>query len=343
LKKFETGEMFTRKNWILLSFIFLSHLSFAQNDTNDSTYYVSYEKQLTGRFYFSQKYTAFRFVDNANDISIRYLPRTTLNMGVGATYKWATLNLAYGFNFLNPSDKKGETKYLDLQVHLYGRKFLIDGFGQFYDGFYLTNKDLRDAEGNYYTRPDISVRQFGASAQYMLNNKRFSYRAGFLQNEWQKKSAGTFLLGWQLTLGHGEADSTIVPGAISMLPSDAQPTHINFAETGPTFGYAYSLVIKKNFFVMASGTMALSFGSNKIETSETIKSSSFLPNFGLKGFIGYNSEKWAFSATWTNNSVNFLSSDIDQRFSLSTGNFRVNFVRRFPLKKDILKVIEDKL
>jgi len=128
-----------------------------------------------------------------------------------------------------------------------------------------------------------------------------------------------------------------------MIPSDAQPSHLSFVETGPTCGYAYTLVIKKNFFVMGSGTIALSFGSNRIETSEIVKSTSFLPNFNLKGNIGYNSEKWAVSATWVNDTVNLYSSENEQRFALSTGNFRINFVRRFPLKKDILKAIQEKL
>lgn len=321
--------------------------SFAQTDTSfhqtDTSYYVSYENQLTGRFYFSQKYTAFKFSDNTNDISLRYLPRTTLNMGVGASYKWATLNLAYGFNFLNPSDKKGETKYLDLQWHFYGRKFITDVFGQFYNGFYLTNKALRDADGNYYTRPDIKVRQFGASAQYIISHGKFSYRAGFLQNEWQKKSAGTFLLGMQLIAGQGHSDSTLVPGAISMIPNEAQESKLYFVEIGPTAGYAYTLVIKKHFFIMASGTVAFAFGSNRIENGENVKSASFLPNFALKGFAGYNSEKWAISATWVNDTVNLSSDGANQVFSLSTGNFRVNFIRRFPVKKDLLKMIDEKL
>src|SRR5690606_14649801 len=88
---------------------------------NDSSYYVSYENQLTGRLYFSKKYTSFRYFDTEEDIALRYFPNTTLNMGVGATYKWATLNLGFGFGFLNPDNGRGDTRYLDLQGHFYGR------------------------------------------------------------------------------------------------------------------------------------------------------------------------------------------------------------------------------
>src|SRR5688572_32818258 len=113
----------------------------AQQDSTyqDSTYYVSYERQLTTRFYFSKKYTSLKFRDIGENYNLTYRPNTTLNMGVGATYRSFTLNLAYGFGFLNPERGQGDTKYLDLQFHTYTRRFVIDMFGQFYRGFFLTH------------------------------------------------------------------------------------------------------------------------------------------------------------------------------------------------------------
>jgi hypothetical protein len=309
---------------------------------NDSSHYVSYEDQLTTRFYFSKKYTSFRFLDQADDIRLRYFPNTTLNMGVGATYKWASLNLGFGFGFLNPDDGKGDTKYVDLQGDFYGRTFLIDVLGQFYKGFYLIDEDLRDANGDFYTRPDIRLNVFGLSGQYIFNHERFSYRAGFLQNEWQKKSAGTMLLGWQLSWGNGEADSTIVPYAISNVHQEAQKQRLSFFQTGPSIGYAYTAVLHEHFFIMGSGAIALVFGTNLIAGPERERSSSFLPNFSFKTFAGYNSEKWAISLTFTNETLNIGNNLADQRFALSAGNLRLNFVRRFVLKRDLIEAIRSK-
>ena len=80
---------------------------YAQVLKYDSTYYVSYEKMLTSRFYFSKKYTSLKFRDFGENYNVTYRPNTTLNMGVGATYKSFTLNLAYGFGFLNPERGQG--------------------------------------------------------------------------------------------------------------------------------------------------------------------------------------------------------------------------------------------
>ena len=123
---------------LAISFIVISNE--ALHAQHDSTYYVSYTKLLTTRLYFSQKYTALTIKNKKDNYTLHYQPNTTLNLGVGATYKWATINLAYGFGFLNPAEDKGKTKYLDLQFHGYDQKFNLDVLGQFYKGFYLNPK-----------------------------------------------------------------------------------------------------------------------------------------------------------------------------------------------------------
>ena len=325
---------------ILLTFICcLGGAAFAQND---SSYYVSYEDQLTARFYFSQKYTSFRYNEKTDDISLRYFPNTTLNMGVGATYKSASLNLAYGFGFLNPEGGKGETKYLDLQGHFYSRKFFVDVLGQFYRGFYLVDQDLRDVSGNYYTRPDLRTAAYGLSGHYMPNYERFSYRAGFLQNEWQKRSAGTLLLGWQIIWGSAKADSALVPFVMSGIHTEPVPQQLNYFETGPSIGYAYTLVIKQHFFLMGSASAAIAFGTHSIQAEEFERSRSFIPNFSLKAFAGYNAEKWAISLTFTNETHTIGNITAKERFALDSGNLRLNFVRRFILKRDLLEELKEK-
>ena len=321
---------------MLFLLISLSTISRAQVDT---TYIASYTERLTGRFYFSQKYTAFRYYDEEDDFQLRYLPNTTFNMGIGATYKIATLNLAYGFGFLNPDRGQGKTKYLDLQAYFYGNNWLVDLLGQFYNGFFLSDKD---ANGDYYVRPDIKVREFGATYQYMLNKGKFSYRAGFLQNEWQKKSAGTPLIGWQVLFGNGSADSTLIPYTFASAPIYNEGRHLSFFETGPSLGYAYTLVIRKHFFIMGSGTATFSFGTSKVQAPEQTKYSSFFPNGELRACMGYNSQDMAVSLTFVNNTASLASNKEGPRFSLSTGNLRLNFVHRFSGQR-LKKIIAEKL
>lgn len=303
----------------------------------DTSYYVSYEDQLIGRFYLSQKYVSFRYIDSGNDLVLQYLPNTSLNMGVGATYKWATLNLAYGFGFLNPDNGKGETEYFDMQGHFYGRRVTVDLIGHTYRGFYLSGEEYRSPAGDYYLRPDMRLNGVGATGQYILNADRFSYRAGFLQNEWQKKSAGTLLLGWQLVLGSVSADSSLVPGPIQDETQSTGADRVGFFETGPSLGYAYQLVIGKHLYLMGSLAAVFSFGTVVSEGETRERSSSFFPNLTFHAFAGYNSERWAVSITYTNSVVNVRGSLSDEWFSMDSGNVRLNFARRFRVKRDLLE------
>jgi len=229
----------------------------------DTAYYQPYLNKVTGRFYFSRKFTTLILQNGTRDYEVRYRPNTTLNMGVGATYRWATLNLAYGFGFLNPDRGRGKTRYLDLQFHSYGRKITIDILGSFYTGFYLAPRGKAVSNSTeYYLRPDVKVNAGGVTVQYVFNHGKFSYRAAFLQNEWQKRSAGSLLAGFDIYTGSIQADSTIIPAAMDAETAATGLNQMRFFELGPSLGYAYTYVYKRHFFVTGAGSVSLSAGFN---------------------------------------------------------------------------------
>lgn len=330
----------------------LGSTGFAQSDTlklkipfQDTTYFKSYEDQVIGRFYFSQKYTSMHISNDDQHYDLVYQPNTTFNMGVGATYKFATLNIAIGFNFLNPDKGQGETKYLDLQFHSYGRKIMMDMFGQFYNGFYLSPKGKATDADSYYVRPDMFVMELGGSAQYVFNNKRFSYRSSFMQNEWQKKSAGSLLAGVEVFYGQTRFDSTAIPTVINPEVAAFNYTKMTFVEAGPNVGYAYTLVIKKHFFVHASLAISMDYGSTEIAgEGVTSNGNGFSPNTSIKMAAGYNSDLWIVNLLFTNSGVNMSTSGDNQQVGIDTGNFRIILAKRFvpgsKLKKK-LKVIDN--
>jgi hypothetical protein len=55
---------------------------------HDTTYYESFmSKKLPGRYYFGQKFTALEIERITKQLpAFAYVPNTTLNMGIGATY-----------------------------------------------------------------------------------------------------------------------------------------------------------------------------------------------------------------------------------------------------------------
>ena len=300
----------------------------AQSET-ENAYYEAFPDLLSSRFYFSRKYTALGLRDRKSGSRYLYMPNSTLNMGVGATYNWATLNLAYGFGFLNPDRGQGNSRYLDLQTHAYPKKWVIDLFGQFYKGYHLLPEGTAvEAGQTFHVRPDLVITKIGASGQYVFNHRRFSFRAAFLQNEWQKKSAGTFLLGFELYGGRAMGDSVLVP--LSLISHQSRNFRtLRFFDFGPNAGYAYTLVIKRHFFLTASASTNLGLGYTRLEGDgyRNIRWG-ITPNFFLRGFAGYNSKRWSVNANYVYNNVRLVRNQ-DFSTSLGTGNYRVNFIYRF--------------
>ena len=77
----------------------------AQTIYHDSTYYCTYPGTITPRIYLSQKYGRLVLPSSDDERHLKYSRTSKLNMGIGATYRRFSLNVAYGFNFLNPDDK----------------------------------------------------------------------------------------------------------------------------------------------------------------------------------------------------------------------------------------------
>jgi hypothetical protein len=312
---------------------------------HDSTYFVTYPQLLTTRFFFSQKYTALTLNGSQNENDLRYRPNSKLTMGLGATYHVLSINISLGFGFLNPDKGQGKTKYLDLQGHLYPNKWVLDWYGQFYKGYYLYPKGF-DAPSpeSYYQRPDLAVNLYGLSLYRVLNNKKFSFRAAFLQNEWQKKSVGTFLLGGEINYGIMKADSSFVPYNRTSEYPQAGVDHVNFFCFGPGVGYAYTLVIQKHFFMTGSAILNLNLGFSAEGGNFINNNKTYVNPVSVFRFVaGYNSNNWAVTANWITNKLPIGGGAYANDYLLQTGNYRLILARKIkpgPKGKKILDKID---
>ncbi len=303
----------------------------------DTSYYRSYDRRLTTRLYLSQKYTRLELTAPKGVSNARYRPNTTLNLGIGATFRSLTLNLAYGFPFLNPDQGKGKTSYLDLQTHLYGRKWIIDGFGQFYKGYFLHPKGLSAGSPDlYYLRPDLRVNLFGGAAYHAFNWRKFSYRAPLIQNEWQKKSAGSFLLGGEFDYAKTWGDRPLVPDSLRSQYQNASVTQVKIFEFGPGAGYAYTLVIKQHFFATAGVTGNLNLGFTREFSGATkVDRWGIAPNLLYRAVIGYNSPLWTANISLVNSTVLARGVNPSYDYMLRVGNVRLTVAHRFKAGKKL--------
>lgn len=316
------------------SLVLTTQTLLAQNSTsvNNDEYYTTYEEQITTRLYLAKKYTSLIMKGIPGIQSLRYRPNSLTTMGISGSYKVLSLSFGTGFGFLNPNkEEKGKTRSFDFGSHIYTRNWVTDIYAQFYKGYYLSiGGPAGTADKNYYKRPDIKVNLLGASAYRLLNGERFSYRAGFLQNEWQKESAGSVLLGAEIYYGSMKGDSALVPTHLNAFYPQQGIRRVRLIELGPGAGYAYTAVWNENLFITGSATINADISMVKeVSATGSANRTSISPNATLRAVAGYNSEEWAATISWLHNATNAKGRSSNYEYGIKTGEFRITLAKRF--------------
>jgi len=311
----------------------------------DPAYLTDLSSQLTLRTFVSRKIIGYQVGKQGQTHEAEYSPNDVTSIGVGFTYKALGLNVNFRIPGLNNDDDKyGKTKSLDLASYLYLRKFTIDAFAQIYEGHFLSDNDFvsaRLSDKPYLVRPDLKTSFFGLNAHYIFNHTRFSYRAPFLQNEWQRQSAGSFLAGVNLHYTGASADSTIIPGITNPLAPEVTPESFSGTKTfsiGIDGGYAHTFVLKEHWFLTLA--VMAGVGGNRT-TLEYDYAGRDMSTFGLhlngtgRAAVGYNSENWFFGAYY----VNFLNRNFvpisSEALWLQSANglYRIVIAKRFAFRE----------
>jgi hypothetical protein len=163
-----------------------------------------------------------------------------------------------------------------------------------------------------------------------------------LQNEWQKKSAGSILVGGEIYYGAIYGDSTLVPARLDPAVSNLAINKFHFFSFGPGIGYAYTFVYKEHFFILGSATINLAFRySTEISTTLDQKANrfGFKPNYILHAGAGYNGNKWSLSVLWVDTELFMVGKSSDYHYTVDAGNYRLIYARRFNLDRNTRKIL----
>ena len=314
------------------------------NAKPDSLYVQNNQQDLILRVYASQKYSDQTIIDRGAKTSLAYRPSNGYVVGLGFNYKFLGINIGTVFPFAQPDiNRYGKTKYLDLQSHLYLRIFTVDFYTGYYKGQYLSNSTsiLYPAPSGsaFYTRGDIASYSVGFGVYANLNPTKFSVRAPFLQNEWQKKSAGQPTLGFELYWVSSAADSSFIPSNLANKTffDGIDFNKWRFYSLNFTGGYAYTFVIKRRFFVTAGINASLGIGEYQLTPVDGVKLNRIYPNFSInqKLGIGYHFDK-IFVGMSLANFQYFTPTPVKQTYiRWQTGNLRFNISYQLSLKRDI--------
>jgi len=312
--------------------------------TLDTNYVQNNQKDLVVRLYGSQKYSSQTIMDSGEKVSLAYRPSNGYVMGLGFNYKFLGVNIGTVFPFAKLDDSKyGSTKYLDLQSHLYLRFLTVDFFSGYYKGLYLSNTadviNTISGDTRQYIRGDISTISGGFGVYANLNPGRYSVRAPFLQNEWQKKSAGQPMIGLEAYWVSSFADSSFIPSQI-INQNFFDGNDFNkwrFYSLNFTGGYAYTWVLSRRFFIMGSLNGSVGVGQYLLSPMDGEQLKRVYPNFSLnqKFGMGYHFGKYFVGMSLANFQY-YTPTPIKQTYiRWSTGNLRFNIAYRISLKKEV--------
>lgn len=246
-----------KKGILIAVFTFCTCSAFAQKERTgpeskiDSTFIRSYYNDLIVRIYSADKGNNFMITDRSNDLSIRFRPNDYYKLGVGVNYKWFGLKIGANLPTSNANESVyGKSSSFGLQSYIVARRFMLDIVAMKSKNYYLqlSGKNAKDfvasGEEVYDVQSGLQSTNIGVNFIYVVNYKRFSYKAAFNQTDLQKRSAGSIIWGGGASLFETKGNEKLIADEINLNYfrewGGLDAIHSYTVYGG--FGYAYSLV-----------------------------------------------------------------------------------------------------
>jgi hypothetical protein len=319
--------------------------SFAQMDSAARAYAklrASYIIDLTYKINFAPFVLAsangFQLKSNYD---IRVRPNEIGSIGLRVSHRWLSGALTFGIKNIQ-SEKKGTTDFLSLTINTYRPKWGFDGYFYSYKGEYISNKQIRELpqfmdSKTYPILPNVNTLYTGTNVYYIANHQKFSYRASFMCNEIQKKSAGSFLVMASYSHFSMNSDTGFVPGTIQPeIPLTSQIVNGKFNSFSIMPGYAYTLVFAKKYYLTLAPSLGLMTQLQDYTTQENSHKDwqVIYPRAMMRTAIGYNGSKFYYGlSAIVDNYIIQLPQKDHLIYNIGNANiyvgFRVNVPKRF--------------
>ncbi|MCW5516350.1 DUF4421 domain-containing protein [Muriicola sp. Z0-33] len=242
----------------------------AGNSQSDPDYIRAFPEKFTVRLGLQSTFNSFAFTDTADNSVLEIVPNDKTYLGASFLFRSVEIDLGFAPNFLAENKDNEGSRLFTLNFRMFLGKWMqtLDFYNQ--KGFFLTDRN------NTIPLPEMTSLKIGGTTGYILNDK-FSFRAIGFQNEWQKKSAGSFIP--RFTFYYTKLD----------LHDETPESSTNSYDIAIGPGYYYNWVIKKHFIFSLGAT--LGYGIN-ITRSDFTTTSTSLTQLLFRNAIGYNSERF---------------------------------------------------
>lgn len=296
-------------------------------------YIVDFRHRLNLSFVTEAKVNGIGILTPGNKLVTYQTNLAIPQYGFMASYRWLNLQLTLpvpGLSFVRPD--RGETDALALAIGLTTRHVVARAFYERFTGYFMSNPQVLFPQippDQKLLFPDMTSQTYYGTTYFIANGKKYSHRSLLWQSEIQKKSAGSLIAG--LTGG-----IKLITSPVDILP-DPIPTNANevrYAVIGATVGYAYTLVLGKNFNTSLAVLPGLNYiwGSYSENGNEEVF---FNQDFGLNAEarwqLLYEHENFYAGISFT---TYFLTDFIDQEYPVGSAHnyLKINFGYRFRIK-----------
>ncbi|MCR5819923.1 MAG: DUF4421 domain-containing protein [Bacteroidaceae bacterium] len=315
----------------------------------DSTYVLPIEYNFTAMLQGTQNYEFYYMQQKPYQVSFAQNPDFRLGPYLG----WSFIFLGYTFDVSRIG--KGASRDSRFDLSLYTSMVGIDFFYRRTGNDFKIRKiagwgdDTADLIGTKSDYISTSIR--GLDVYYVFNHRRFSLPAVYNQGKMQKRSAGSWLCGANIT-GHDiKFDVAALPEELYAQDEDDNNNfwaleRVNYIDYSVNFGYAYNWVPRRNWClgiqvlpelgykrittktIMVDDNMEEDRYENNImnKLDEVFRRRGNL-NINIKGRAGivYNNQRWFTGIYGVINSYNFRRGDRIFRDTFGTINIYVGF------------------
>ena len=224
---------------------------------------------------FVQQYRIAAKDATGKEQSISLAPTPSFKVGPYVGWRW--IFVGYTFDLGHP---KNATKSTELSLSLYSSMLGVDfvyirNTGTFklqrvhgFDGI-----DHKEYKGTSFE--GMQTHTFSLNAYYVLNHKHFSYPAAYAQSTVQRKSCGSWILGFSFDKQKALFDYKLLPqGLISnngvpVLSENMKVHKVEYSNFSISGGYAYNWVFAPKWLFSISATPAFGLRHSKGERMNT--------------------------------------------------------------------------
>jgi hypothetical protein len=292
--------------------------------------------------------------EGENKQTLKFAPNPSFRLGGYFGWRW----IFWGYNIdMNGlfGNKQHNTKKLAFDFSFYTSKVGVDlYYRKTGNDFRCTN--LNSLFSEEQPRPDgisddfngLNLQTRGFNVYYIFNHRRFSYPAAFSQSTMQRKSAGTFKLGFSFT--HHKVsldDEKVNPALTPYIDPSLFFNTVKYNDYSINFGYAYNWVFAKNFLFCVSLSPGLAYNvtyynADNIAAGSTTEQDTQFRHFSLDKLnidfitrlaLVYNNNKYFAGMSFRFHSFDYKNRHVNMNNSFAYLHFYLGF--NFKKKKHL--------